>query len=211
MAVSLAYEVSGPRNGDPIPPVVVLLGSLGSDLSMWDPQATALSDEFRVIAVDQRGHGRSPSPAGPYSIRGLSEDVLAILDTLAVDAAHIIGLSMGGAIAQWLAANASHRVLSLSLLCTAAKFGEPQGWIERAAAARADGTESLADAVVARWFTEDLATRDPEFVRRYREMVAATPDEGYAACCDALADWDFAADLPRIAAPRITPKSFFSP
>ncbi|QTJ64914.1 3-oxoadipate enol-lactonase [Rhodococcus sp. ZPP] len=203
MTVALAHEVSGPRNGSPDAPVVVLLGSLGSNRSMWDPQIAALSDDCRVVAVDQRGHGESPAPDGPYSVRELSEDVLAVLDVLDVEAAHIVGLSMGGAIAQWLGAHAPRRVLSLSLLCTAAKFGEPHAWVERAAASRTDGPESLADAVVARWFSEGLAKRDPEFVRHYREMIAATSPEGYAACCDALADWDFTADLSRIAAPTL--------
>ena len=203
MTVALAHEISGPRSGAADAPVVVLLGSLGSNRSMWDPQIAALSDECRVVAVDQRGHGESPAPDGPYSVRDLSEDVLALLDSLGVDAAHFVGLSMGGAIAQWLGAHAPRRVLSLSLLCTAAKFGEPQGWIERAAASRTDGPESLADAVVARWFSEGLAKRDPEFVRHYREMIASTSPEGYAACCDALADWDFTADLSRISAPTL--------
>ncbi|MEV0948486.1 3-oxoadipate enol-lactonase [Rhodococcus sp. NPDC049939] len=203
MTVPLAHEISGPRNGSVDSPIVVLLGSLGSDRSMWDPQIAALSDECRVIAVDHRGHGQSPVPDGPYSVRELSEDVLALLDSLEVDAAHIVGLSMGGAIAQWLAVNAARRVLSLSLLCTGAKFGEPQVWVERAATARAGGLESLADAAVPRWFSAELTERDPEFVARYRAMIASTPAEGYAACCDALADWDYTADLPRITAPTL--------
>ncbi|WP_072687835.1 bifunctional 3-oxoadipate enol-lactonase/4-carboxymuconolactone decarboxylase PcaDC [Rhodococcus marinonascens] len=203
MTIALAHEISGPRNGSANAPVVVLLGSLGSNRSMWDPQVAALSDECRVVAVDQRGHGESPVPDGPYSVRELSEDVLALLDSLRVDAAHIVGLSMGGAIGQWLGVNAPRRVLSLSLLCTAAKFGEPQAWIEQAAASRSDGPASLADSVVARWFSEELAERDPEFVARYRAMIASTPAEGYAACCDALGDWDFTADLSRITAPAL--------
>ena len=106
MTVALAHEISGPRSGAADAPVVVLLGSLGSNRSMWDPQIAALSDECRVVAVDQRGHGESPAPDGPYSVRDLSEDVLALLDSLGVDAAHFVGLSMGGAIAQWLSAHA---------------------------------------------------------------------------------------------------------
>ncbi|WP_084385586.1 bifunctional 3-oxoadipate enol-lactonase/4-carboxymuconolactone decarboxylase PcaDC [Rhodococcus sp. WMMA185] len=203
MTVPLAYEVSGPRSGSADAPVVVLLGSLGSNRSMWDPQVSALSDLCRVVAVDHRGHGESPMPDGPYSVRDLSGDVLALLDSLGIEAAHVVGLSLGGAIGQWLAVYAPRRVLSLSLLCTAAKFGERQTWVERAAISRANGPASLSDSVVARWFTKELAERDPDFVARYRNMIASTPAEGYAACCDALAEWDFSADLSRITAPTL--------
>jgi 3-oxoadipate enol-lactonase/4-carboxymuconolactone decarboxylase len=111
-----------------------------------------------------------------------------------------VGLSLGGAVAQWIAVHAPSRVHTLTLRCTAAKFGEPQGWLDRAAGVRAEGTASIADAVVGRWFTTGLAERDPGLVDRARAMVSATDDEGYAGCCEALADWDGRADLARISA-----------
>ncbi len=194
-----AYDVTGPDDA----PVVVLLGSLGSTRDMWGPQVAALSAWARVVTVDHRGHGGSPVPDGPYTVGDLAGDVLAVLDELGVDSAHLVGLSLGGAVSQHLAITRPERVRSLTLLCTAAKFGEAASWTERAAAVRADGTESIADAVVGRWFTAGLAARDTDLITRHLAMVTGTPDEGYAACCEALALWDSRADLGRIVAPTL--------
>lgn len=201
MTVALSYDVTV-GSGSPTS-TVVLIGSLGSDRSMWDPQIPALTAVADVVAVDLRGHGKSPVPDGPYSVRDLAEDVLAVMDSQSIESAHLVGLSLGGAVAQWIAVHRPARVRSLSLLCTSAKFGDPSGWMDRAAAARTGGTESLADAVLSRWFTADLADRDAELAARHRAMITATPDEGYAACCEALAEWDNRADLARISAPTL--------
>ncbi|MGW0040385.1 bifunctional 3-oxoadipate enol-lactonase/4-carboxymuconolactone decarboxylase PcaDC [Rhodococcus sp. NPDC003348] len=200
MTVALAHQVTGPGPGAP---TVVLLGSLGSDRTMWDPQVRALSADANVVAVDLRGHGESPVPSGPYTIDDLGRDVLALLDNLQQPAVHLVGLSLGGAVAQWIAAHAPTRVHTLTLLCTSARFGEPQTWLDRAAAVRADGTGSIAESVVGRWYTDGLAARDPELIASSRAMVDATADEGYAACCEALSGWDGRADLARIAAPTL--------
>lgn len=199
MRVDLHHE----RHGDPTAPPVLLLGSLGSDLHMWDPQIRALSVRAHVIAVDHRGHGGSPAPAGPYTIADLGGDVVALLDTLGCGAAHIVGLSLGGAVGQWLAAHHPDRVQTLTVLCTAAQFAPARPWLDRAAAVRADGVASVAESVVGRWFTPELAQRDPQLVARHVAMVSGTSDEGYAACCEALSEWDGRADLARIAAPTL--------
>lgn len=199
MTVDLHFEM----HGDPAAPPVLLLGSLGSDLHMWDPQIHALSAHHRVIAVDHRGHGNSPAPAGPYTIADLSGDVIALLDTLGLDAVHLVGLSLGGAVGQWLAAHHPQRVHTLTLLCTAAQFAPAQPWLDRAASVRADGVASIAESVVDRWFTPELAQRDPELVARHVTMVSGTTAEGYAACCEALSQWDGRADLARIVAPTL--------
>ena len=94
-------------------------------------------------------------------------------------------------------------MLSTALLCTAAKFGEPSGWADRAAAVREGGTAAVADAVVARWITAARAEAEPELVAGLREMVLGTPAEGYASCCDALAGWDNRAELGRISCPTL--------
>lgn len=197
----LSYDlVPGP--GTPSS-TVVLIGSLGSERSMWDPQIAGLADVADVVAVDLRGHGKSPVPAGPYSIAEMAEDVLAVLDSLGRDRVHVVGLSLGGAIAQWIAVHRPSRIVSLTLLCTAARFGEPQAWLDRAAAIRSEGTASLADAVLSRWFTPELIARDPELAAHHRAMISGTPDEGYAASCEALSQWDNRADLGRISVPTL--------
>ncbi|MDJ0422101.1 3-oxoadipate enol-lactonase [Dietzia kunjamensis] len=201
MPATLSHEVSGPRSADT--PVLVLLGSLGSDRSMWDAQVRDLSRDHTVVAVDQRGHGTSEVVPGPCTIADLAADVLALLDSLDVDRFHVAGLSLGGAVAQWLAVHEPTRVLSTALLCTAARFGEPSGWADRAAAVREGGTAAVADAVVARWITAARAEAEPELVAGLREMVLGTPAEGYASCCDALAGWDNRAELGRISCPTL--------
>lgn len=199
MTVELAHtRTPGPH---PDAPTVVLLGSLGSNRSMWDPQVGALARHAHVLTVDARGHGVSPVPPGPYRIEDLGADVLALLDALDLDRVHVVGLSMGGAMAQWLAIHHPARIETMTLLCTAAKFGDPADWTARADAVRAGGLASISSAVVGRWFTGALAARDPELVARHVAMIEGTPDEGYALCCDALAAWDSRADLGRISAP----------
>src|SRR5690606_40457187 len=122
---------------------VVLLGSLGSNRSMWDPQVAALSADHEVLAVDLRGHGESPTGTGDYTIAGLAADVLALLDRRGRDRVHLVGLSLGGAVAQWIAARHPAMVRTLTRLCTAAQFGAAQGSLDAAAAVRAEGTASL--------------------------------------------------------------------
>ena len=198
MSIDLARTVAGAQDGRD---TVVLLGSLGSNRSMWDPQIEALADGgLRVIAFDLRGHGDSPTPPGPYSVDDLATDVLSTLGALGVERFHLVGLSLGGAVAQHISITAADRVAGLSLLCTAAKFGEPAGWVERAATVRAQGTGAITDAVVGRWFTADFAESDPDVVDKAVDMVRGTDDEGYAACCEALAEWDSRADLTAISA-----------
>lgn len=201
MTATLSHEVSGPQTAHS--PAVVLLGSLGSNRSMWDAQVRELARDHTVVAVDHRGHGTSEVVPGPCSIADLAEDVLALLDSLGIDRFHVVGLSLGGALAQWLAVHRGARVRSAALLCTAARFGEPSGWADRAAAVRAGGTEAVADAVVARWITPARAESDPDLVAGLREMVLETSAEGYAAACDALSGWDGRADLGRITCPTL--------
>ncbi|MGQ4618894.1 3-oxoadipate enol-lactonase [Nocardia sp. R7R-8] len=200
MSVELAHTVyAGPAGSE----AIVLIGSLGSDRSMWDPQLPALSTAATVTTVDLRGHGGSPAPHGPYTVADLAEDVLALLDSLGHDRVHLVGLSLGGAVSQWIAAHRPERVLTVSLLCTAAKFGEPAAWTARAETVRREGVASIAPAIVERWLTPEFAAAHPAVVDRCLAMVKATDDEGYAACCEALAGWDFRADLARITAPAL--------
>jgi 3-oxoadipate enol-lactonase len=180
--VRLHHEVAGRPDAPPL----LLLNSLGSDLSMWDGQVGALSQRFRVIRCDTRGHGRSPVPRGPYTVDDLGADVLALLDALGIQRADVAGVSLGGLIGMWLASHAATRVGRLVLACTSAVFAPPQTWAERAALVRAEGTGAVADAVVARWFTAEFAAREPQRVAAARRMIAATPAEGYAGCCGAL-------------------------
>jgi 3-oxoadipate enol-lactonase len=190
----LNHRVDGPAGA----PALVLSGSLGTDLSMWDPQVEPLSERFRVIRYDLRGHGRSKVPRGPYEIADLGRDLLALMDELELERASLCGLSIGGMLSMWVAAHAPERVERLVLLCTSAHLGS--AYAQRAVTVRAKGIEPIADAVIERWFTPGF---DPDTVARFRRTLVATPAEGYAGCCDAIAGMDLRGDLPSIRAPTV--------
>ena len=199
-AVALHHRIEGSRGGAPL----LLGGSLGTTLEMWQPQLHALGGRLRLIPFDHRGHGGSPVPPGPYSIEDLGRDVLALLDRLELERVCYCGLSIGGMVGLWLAASAPERIERLALICTAAHLPPASSWRERAAAVRAAGTpEVVADTVVERWFTPAFAAACPEVVARHRAMIAATPAEGYAACCEAIAAMDLRPALARISAPTL--------
>jgi 3-oxoadipate enol-lactonase len=199
VSVELNHRINGPYDA----PVVVLSNSVGASMEMWGPQIPALSVRFRVLRYDQRGHGESPVPPGPYNIEDLGQDVLDLLDRNEIERAHYVGLSIGGMTGMWLAANAPERIDRLVLLCTTPGFGTPDTWIERAATVREQGTEAVADASMQRWFTEGFRGREPRVVERSRAMIAAQPDEGYAELCGVLERADLTDQLARIEAPTL--------
>ncbi|UOY02235.1 3-oxoadipate enol-lactonase [Blastococcus sp. PRF04-17] len=197
-AVEVSHSVAGPAGA----PVVVLSNSLGADRGMWDPQVPPLAERYRVVTYDNRGHGSSPAPAGPYSLDDLVDDVVALLATVGAERAHFVGLSIGGMIGMRLAAREPQVVDRLALLCTSAK-PEPQGFLDRAAAVRSGGTGPIAPAVVSRWLTPGFAAGHPDLVARLEGMIAGCEDEGYAACAEVVAAVDLRDDLPRISAPTL--------
>ncbi|MGB3352339.1 MAG: 3-oxoadipate enol-lactonase [Mycobacterium sp.] len=198
-AVEVHSVVTGPTDA----PVVVLSNSLGSTHRMWDAQIQELQQHFRVVRYDTRGHGDSPVPAGPYSIDDLADDLVALLDRLAVTRAHMVGLSLGGMTVMRVAARNPDRVARIALLCTGAQLPPASAWTERAATVRAQGSQAVADAVLDRWFTPAYLDAHPETVHRYHQMIAATPAEGYAACCEAIAKLDLREQLSTITAPTL--------
>ncbi|OLT30625.1 3-oxoadipate enol-lactonase [Nocardiopsis sp. CNR-923] len=199
MSVDVHHTESGPAKAPPL----VLAGSLGSTLRMWDPQVEALSADFRVIRYDHRGHGGTPAPTGPYSMADLGADVLRLLDRLGIRRAHFAGLSLGGMVGQWLGVHAPERIDRLALLATSPHIGPPSTWRDRIAIVRERGAGALADAVVERWFTPAYAKEHSEEVARIRDEIAATDPEGYAGCCAAIEHHDVRGVLDRIQAPTL--------
>jgi 3-oxoadipate enol-lactonase len=197
--IDVHYELSGPDDAPPL----VLSNSLGASLAMWDPQMPALTERFRVVRYDQRGHGASPVPPGPYSIDDVGADALALLDRLGLERVHWCGLSLGGMTGMWLAINAPERIDRLALLCTSAKLGPPENWSERAATVRAQGTQAIAEAGLQRWVTEEFVAAHPDKAARLRQMMLETPDEGYAGCCEVIQHMDLDPRLGEIRAPTL--------
>jgi 3-oxoadipate enol-lactonase len=199
-ALALHHEVAGPEDGH----VVVMAASLGATLAMWDAQVGPLAERFRVVRFDNRGHGGTPAPPGPYEMADLGGDVLALLDGLGVERASYCGLSIGAMIGTWLAAHAPERIERLALVCTSAHLPPPEGWAERAAEVEEAGTvEVVADGVMSRWLTARFAQERPETAAAVRAMLTATSPEAYGGYCHALGGMDLRPDLPRIQAPTL--------
>jgi 3-oxoadipate enol-lactonase len=185
-------------------PTLVLGSSLGTAHAMFDRNVPALSERYRIVLYDHRGHGASPSAPGPWEIEDLGRDVLALLDSLSLERVAVGGVSMGGMMAMWLGINAPERVAALVPCCTTANFGDPDVFTERLRMLREAGsTAPLAPAVVERWLTPAYAAEHPDDVDWLRGMVAATPADSYAECCGALARMDLSGDLHRITAPTL--------
>ena len=109
-------------------PVLILSHSIGTDHAMWDPQIEDLSPHFQILRYDTRGHGASDAPAGEYSIEMLGGDVLGLADALGISQFAFCGLSLGGAIGQWVAAHAPERVTHLVLANTSPQFVPRANW-----------------------------------------------------------------------------------
>jgi 3-oxoadipate enol-lactonase len=183
-------------------PVLVLSNSLGTTLALWEPQMPVLKEHYSVLRYDHPGHGLgSPTPVS--SVDQLGRGVLGILDGHGIERVSFCGLSLGGAVGQWLAQNAPERIDRLVLACSSARFGKPESWRARIDAVRAGGVEAVADAVLAIWFTPQTHRDSPALVRAFREMMVSADREGYAGCCEALAAWDPGDELARIRAPTL--------
>lgn len=197
--VDLNHVADGPEDAPPL----VLGPSLGTTIAMWDDNVAELARHHRVIRYDHRGQGDSPAPPGPYEIADLGRDVVALLDRLGIERASVAGVSLGGMVAMWLAANAPKRVDRLVAACTSAYMADAP-WQERIKAVREAGsTEPIADAVVDNWLTPGFARARPEQRARLRALLVASPPEGYAECCAAIERMDLRDDLRRITAPTL--------
>ncbi|MBF9198008.1 3-oxoadipate enol-lactonase [Microvirga terrestris] len=197
--IVLHYQVLGGAEG----PVLVFINSLGSDLRIWQEVAPAFTERFRVILYDKRGHGLSDAPSAPYSIDDHTDDLIALLDRLAIEKASLVGLSVGGMIAQRMAVRAPDRVQCITLCCTAAKIGTAELWADRIGAVEQHGIEPIADAVLQRWFTPVFHETRPDELTGWRNMLVRTPAHGYAGTCAAIRDADLRPDAGRIATPTL--------
>ncbi len=198
-APDLNYVLEGPEDA----PVLVLSNSLGTAMGMWDAQAPALRERFRLLRYNTRGHGGSPAPTGPYAIEDLGRDVIRLLDRLGIERASFCGLSVGGMTGMWLAAEAPERVERLVLLCTSALLGPRSVWDERIATATEQGMAALVDGVIERWFAPAFRAENPEVVGKMARTLRETDPGGYAGCCAAIRDMDLRDRLPSIAAPTL--------
>jgi 3-oxoadipate enol-lactonase len=185
-ALSLNVVTEGDRGA----PALLLAHPLGANLTVWDEIAPILAEKFLVVRFDARGHGGSDSPKGPYSLSDLGGDVVALLDLLGLERAHFLGLSMSGAVGQWLMVHAPERLNKIVLANTAMHFPGPEGWNARIRAVRTEGMNGLAATIVQRWLTPAFRAAQPAKYEAVERLLRAANPAGYAACCAALRDAD---------------------
>jgi len=183
---SLFYTLDGPDSA----PVLIFSNALGTDHTMWAPQAEALRGQFRILRYDTRGHGHSTLPPGPFTVAGLGGDVLALMDALGIREAAFCGLSMGGLTGMWLGVNAPRRFTRLVLANTAARISTAASWNTRIDGALRGGMAPLVAASVQRWFTPAFASAAGAGLDGLRAVLAGLDARGYAANCAALRDAD---------------------
>jgi 3-oxoadipate enol-lactonase/4-carboxymuconolactone decarboxylase len=184
-------------------PALIFLHSLGCDHMQWDAQAADVERHFRVLRYDLRGHGASDAPAGDYTIELLARDALALADALGIERFAVCGLSLGGMIAQWIAANAPGRVTHVVLANTSARYPDPAPMESRRKAVLEKGMAAIEETVMQRFFTAESLAASPPSVAKIRRVLLATNPVGYAGCCAAIRDMDQTGLLAAVRAPAM--------
>jgi 3-oxoadipate enol-lactonase len=197
--IRLHVVIDGPNDA----PVLLMMHSIGCDLTLWDPQIAALAGQFRIVRFDARGHGGSDVPKGDYTLGRLAQDGLTVLDAVGVDSAYLCGLSLGGVTAQWLALHAAARVKGIVIANTAARIGTAEAWQARGDMAVVDGMQAIAPTAITRFFSESFLASSSEVADIFRQRLLTTAPEGYAGCCAVLRDTDFNGELELVALPTI--------
>ena len=182
-------------------PVMVFANSLGTDFRSWYRVVQRLAGKFRLVRYDKRGHGLSSAPDAPYSMSDHVGDLAALLDALHLRSVMLVGLSVGGQIAQGLADTRPDLVKALVLCDTAAKIGTPEMWADRMSAIQEGGIEILATAILERWFSEAFRASRPEELAGWRAMLTRTPVQGYLGTCAAIRDTDYTGQTARLTLP----------
>lgn len=195
--IRLHYRIDGPAGGAP----VVFVNSLGTDFRLWDQVLPLLPAGLRVLRFDKRGHGLSDCPPAPYAMGALVRDTERLMEATGFRDAVVVGLSIGGMIAQGLAVKRLDLVRAVVLSNTGAKIGTPEMWKDRIAAVQAGGVRALSDTILQRWFPREF--RESLAGVPWRHMLERTPAEGYAGCGAAIAGADFWATTAGLRLPAL--------
>jgi 3-oxoadipate enol-lactonase len=195
----IAYCSEGPADA----PAIVFINSLGTDHRLWDAQRDALVHDHRVIRFDFCGHGASEVPREAVSIATFGDDVIALLDHLGIERAHVCGCSLGGMISLWLAAERPARVVSAVLANTGARVGTLEGWNTRIDTVRREGMDGIVESVLSRFLSPAFHARDPVTTETIRSMLRATDPRGYIAACEALRAADLHGSLAKVRVPTL--------
>ncbi|WGI21394.1 3-oxoadipate enol-lactonase [Amylibacter sp. IMCC11727] len=194
---ALHCQIEGPADA----PAVVFSNSLGTDFRIWDAVVAELAQNYRVLRYDKRGHGLSDDPDTGWAMHELVTDAATLMDHFGLSNAAFVGLSVGGLIAQGLAAERPDLVRLLVLADTAARIGNDDLWNDRIAQVKADGLGSMADAILERWFAPEFH-HDGNFAM-WRNMLVRTTDQGYARVSAAIRDTDVMESTSRLTQPTL--------
>jgi 3-oxoadipate enol-lactonase / 4-carboxymuconolactone decarboxylase len=189
--------------GVPETPVLILSHSIGCDHGMWAPQVADLLSHFQVLRYDVRGHGASEVTKGEYSVEVLGRDVLGLAESLGIRKFAFCGLSLGGAIGQWLGLNAADRLTGLILANTSPKFGERSNWETRIKMVGEGGMAAIVDLVMQRFFSRQTLAKPDAYTSAVKSLLLETDPSGYAGCCAALRDFDSREMLRQIRVPTL--------
>ncbi|KAA5607029.1 3-oxoadipate enol-lactonase [Roseospira marina] len=194
----LHYRLSGTYGA----PWLVFVHALATDMRLWDPVIERIGGRFRVLTWDLRGHGLSDTPAGPWSITDLADDLLALTDYLRIERFALCGISVGGQVALDVALQAPERLDAVVFSNTGLKIGNAEGWAERIATATTHGMTAVADGNIERWFTDSFRA-DPARLTPWRTMVTRSPVEGFTNTAAALRDADYTGRAASIRVPSL--------
>jgi 3-oxoadipate enol-lactonase len=178
--------VTGPDDA----PLLVLGPSLGTSTILWESTAPLLSERYRVCAWDLPGHGESVSTGEPFTVGELADAVAAAVRGLGESRILYAGVSLGGAVGLELALRHPNLAAAAAIVASGAQLGDPAAWRDRAATVRAQSTSALIIPSAQRWFAPGSIEREPELSGRLLHALQNADDEGYARCCEALADYD---------------------
>ncbi|MCB1516340.1 MAG: 3-oxoadipate enol-lactonase [Hyphomicrobiaceae bacterium] len=184
-------------------PTLVFVNPLGSDFRVWRDIIVQLAGDFAMLTYDKRGHGLSDRGGQMMVMEDHVWDLANLLDHVGIQQAFVCGLSIGGMIAQGLAVARPEMVQGLILCDTGHKIGTAKTWQERIEAVEDEGPEAVADAVIARWFTDEFKDAHAAEVRGFRNMIARQDTYGYIQSCNALAEADLTHVAPEIEAPTL--------
>jgi 3-oxoadipate enol-lactonase len=199
-------------------PALTFIHQLGGDLTVWDTLAGHFRHRYSVLRYDVRGHGASAVSRTAFGFRELAADLAALLDAQGIKMTHLVGMSMGGMIAQQFALDEPtpdatsdtttrmhSRVRSLTLCDTASRTAPEAraAWDERAALVRSEGLAAIADTTIARWLTAGFRLTHRDTAAQICDVLLRTPAEGYARACEALRDFDVHERLAQLRVPTL--------
>ena len=192
---------AGPRGGSP----VVLLHAVGLDLTWWDHQFGVLARDHDVVAFDMPGHGLSGRLDAPPSLDLLAAVAAGVVMHVDAGPAHVVGISMGGMVAQTLALARPDLVRSLSLVATLCTFPAPvrEALRERARVAREEGMAAIVPLSQQRWFPQAFRDRRPDVLDRAAKCLLLQDPAFHAAMWEMIATLDLEARLPTLSVPAM--------